>query len=122
MYRIKHIFSGPSIPSNLLLTKSSTPYDPHPGPSAKTAQLQQQVNDVVGIMEQNIISVKDRGEKIEDMKNKSDGLQQGAEQFKKGASALRRQMYWKNMKMRVFVGVGIAVLLCIIIIPIVTAK
>ncbi|KAF9002652.1 hypothetical protein BGZ52_009594, partial [Haplosporangium bisporale] len=50
---------------------SSTPYDPHSGPSAKTAQLQQQVNDVVGIMQQNIDSVRDRGEKLDSLQNKT---------------------------------------------------
>ncbi|KAF9956118.1 hypothetical protein BGZ72_003020 [Mortierella alpina] len=98
---------------------SSTPYDPHPGPSSKTAQLQQQVNDVVGIMQQNIDSVRDRGEKLDSLQHKTTDLEQGAVQFRKGASGVRRQMWWKNMKWRLIVGVGIIILLVIIIVPIV---
>ncbi|KAF9557837.1 hypothetical protein EC968_007411 [Mortierella alpina] len=97
----------------------STPYDPHPGPSSKTAQLQQQVNDVVGIMQQNIDSVRDRGEKLDSLQHKTTDLEQGAVQFRKGASGVRRQMWWKNMKWRLIVGVGIILLLVIIIVPIV---
>ncbi|KAF9378159.1 hypothetical protein CPB97_009739 [Podila verticillata] len=101
---------------------SSTPYDPHSGPSAKTAQLQQQVNDVVGIMQQNIDSVRDRGEKLDSLQNKTTDLEQGAVQFRKGASGVRRQMYWKNMKMRLLIALGVIILLVIIIVPIVKAK
>ncbi|KAG0197777.1 hypothetical protein BGX28_008715 [Mortierella sp. GBA30] len=100
---------------------SSTPYDPHPGPSSKTAQLQQQVNDVVGIMQQNIDSVRDRGEKLDSLQHKTTDLEQGAVQFRKGASGVRRQMWWKNMKWRLIVGVGIILLLVIIIVPIVNS-
>ncbi|KAF9925194.1 hypothetical protein FBU30_004974 [Linnemannia zychae] len=97
----------------------STPYDPHPGPSSKTAQLQQQVNDVVGIMQQNIDSVRDRGEKLDTLQHKTTDLEQGAVQFRKGASGVRRQMWWKNMKWRLIVAIGIILLLVIIIVPIV---
>lgn len=34
-----------------------------------------------------------RGEKLDSLQNKTEDLQQGALQFKKGASKVRRQMY-----------------------------
>ncbi|KAF9130979.1 hypothetical protein BGX30_013284 [Mortierella sp. GBA39] len=101
----------------------STPYDPpHSGPSNKTAQLQQQVNDVVGIMQQNIDSVKDRGEKLDTLHHKTADLEQGAVQFRKGASGVRRQMWLKNMKWRIAIILGVILLLVIIIVPIVKTK
>lgn len=42
-------------------------------------------------------------------------LEQGAVQFRKGASGVRRQMYWKNMKMRLLIALGVIILLVIII-------
>ena len=42
-------------------------------------------------------------------------LEQGAVQFRKGASGVRRQMWWKNMKWRLIVGGGILIILAIII-------
>ncbi|KAG0213720.1 hypothetical protein BGX28_003664 [Mortierella sp. GBA30] len=88
----------------------------------ESAQLQQQVNDVVGIMQQNIDSVRDRGENLDALQHKTSDLEQGAVQFRKGASGVRRQMYWKNMKMRFLIGLGVVILLIIIIVPIVKAK
>ncbi|GJJ76184.1 vesicle-associated membrane protein 4 [Entomortierella parvispora] len=103
---------------------STTPYDPHSGPasSSKTAQLQQQVDDVVGIMQQNIDSVRDRGEKLDSLQNKTTDLEMGAVQFRKGASGVRRQMWLKNMKWRIIIVVGVILLLVVIIVPIVKSN
>ncbi|KAI8352682.1 synaptobrevin [Mortierella sp. GBAus27b] len=98
----------------------STPYDPpQPGASSRTAQLQQQVQDVVGIMQQNIDSVRDRGEKLDNLQHKTNDLEQGAVQFRRGASGVRRQMWWKNMRWRLAIGLGVAIILIIIIVSLV---
>ncbi|KAF9368037.1 hypothetical protein BGX21_006874, partial [Mortierella sp. AD011] len=78
---------------------SGAPFDPpQSGPSHKTAQLQQQVNDVVGIMQQNATD-----------------LEQGAVQFRRGASGVRRQMWWKNMRWRLAIIVGVLIIIVIIV-------
>ncbi|KAF8984096.1 hypothetical protein BGZ46_008817, partial [Entomortierella lignicola] len=103
-------------------SSSRTPYDPpQSGPSSKTAQLQQQVNDVVGIMQQNIDSVRDRGEKLDTLQSKTTDLEQGAVQFRRGASGVRRQMYWKNMKWRMAIIVGVLIIIAIIVVVLVKA-
>ncbi|KAG0295992.1 hypothetical protein BGZ96_010413 [Linnemannia gamsii] len=101
----------------------STPYDPpQSGPSSKTAQLQQQVDDVVGVMQQNIDAVKGRGEKLDTLNHKTADLEQGAVQFRRGASGVRRQMWLKNMKWRIAIILGVILLLVIIIVPIVKSS
>ncbi|KAF8932338.1 hypothetical protein BGZ58_007117, partial [Dissophora ornata] len=101
----------------------ATPYDPpQTGPSSKTVQLQQQVNDVVGIMQQNIDSVRDRGENLDSLQHKTTDLEQGAVQFRRGASDIRRQMWWKNMKWRLIIILAVVIILIIIIVSIVKAK
>ena len=62
------------------------------GAPSKTAQVQNQVDEVIGIMHNNIEKVMARGEKLESLQNKTDDLQQGALQFKRGATKVRRQM------------------------------
>ncbi|KAJ1558968.1 hypothetical protein HK096_002064, partial [Nowakowskiella sp. JEL0078] len=52
----------------------------------RTAQVQAQVDEVIGIMSNNIEKVVQRGEKLESLQNKTDDLQQGALQFKRGAT------------------------------------
>ncbi|KAG0231307.1 hypothetical protein BGW42_000293 [Actinomortierella wolfii] len=101
-------------------------YDPHlprnnGGQASKVDALKSQVDDVIGIMQQNIDSVKDRGEKLDQLQHKTTDLEQGAIQFRKGASGVRRQMWWKNMKMRLLIGAGVAIILIIIIVSIVKA-
>ncbi|RKO96131.1 hypothetical protein CXG81DRAFT_10193 [Caulochytrium protostelioides] len=61
------------------------------GPN-KTAQVQEQVDEVIGIMHNNIEKAMARGERLETLQNKTDDLQQGALQFKRGAVKIRKQM------------------------------
>ncbi|KAI3629558.1 hypothetical protein MIR68_012380 [Amoeboaphelidium protococcarum] len=86
----------------------------------KTAQVQQEVDAVVGIMHDNIHKVMDRGEKLDSLQTKTDDLQQGALQFKRGASRVRQQMWWKNMKLNAIICIVVIIILLIIIVPIVT--
>ncbi|KZT53600.1 synaptobrevin, partial [Calocera cornea HHB12733] len=115
----------------------SEPYDPYvprgssssgappaaSGPAApgnsKTAAIQQQIDDTVGIMRENITKVAERGERIDVLRDKTDNLAMSAQGFRRGANRVRKNMWWKDMKMRILIGVGIAVLLVIIIVPIV---
>ncbi|TPX34105.1 hypothetical protein SeMB42_g07378 [Synchytrium endobioticum] len=89
--------------------------------SSKTAQVQNQVDEVVGIMQNNIEKVMQRGERLESLQNKTDDLQQGALQFKKGATKVRRQMWWKDLKLKIIIAAVVIVILIIIIVPIVNA-
>ncbi|CAD6944137.1 unnamed protein product [Tilletia controversa] len=64
--------------------------------NSRTAQIQSQIDDTIGVMRDNI-----------------------AQGFRRGANRVRKQMWWKDMKMRIIIGVGILILICIIVIPIV---
>ncbi|WWC85521.1 uncharacterized protein L201_000385 [Kwoniella dendrophila CBS 6074] len=87
----------------------------------KIAAIQQQVNDTVGIMHENIQRVAERGERLDALQDKTDTLAVSAQGFRRGANRVRKQMWWKDMKMRIIIGVGIAVLIIIIVVPIVKA-
>jgi vesicle-associated membrane protein 4 len=50
------------------------------------------VDEVIGVMQNNIEKVIKRGENLESLQNKTDDLQQGALQFKKGANKIKGQM------------------------------
>ena len=68
-------------------------------------------------MKKNLESVAQRGEHIDQLQDKSENLNQSAQGFRRGANRVRKQMWWKNVKMRIWILVGIIVLLLIIIIP-----
>ena len=68
-------------------------------------------------MKKNLESVAQRGEHIDQLQDKSENLNQSAQGFRRGANRVRKQMWWKNMKMRIWIIVGIIILLIIIIVP-----
>ena len=78
----------------------------------------QQIDDTVGVMRDNINKVSQRGERLDALQDKTDNLAISAQGFRRGANRVRKQMWWKDMKMRVCIIVGIILLLAVIIIPI----
>ncbi|ODQ56292.1 synaptobrevin [Saitoella complicata NRRL Y-17804] len=86
----------------------------------KTAAIQQQIDDTVGIMRENINKVAERGERLDSLQDKTDNLAQSAQGFRRGANRVRKQMWWKDMRMRICLIVGVIILLVVIIVPVVT--
>ena len=68
-------------------------------------------------MKKNLESVAQRGEHIDQLQDKSENLNQSAQGFRRGANRVRKQMWWKNVKMRIWIIVGIIILLLLIIVP-----
>ncbi|KAL7541575.1 hypothetical protein ACHAXR_011916 [Thalassiosira sp. AJA248-18] len=62
------------------------------------SQVQNQIEDVKGVMVENIEKVLERGEKIELLVDKTDRLNQQAFQFKSSSKKLRQAMWWNNVK------------------------
>ncbi|TQV92091.1 hypothetical protein V2A60_004392 [Cordyceps javanica] len=88
------------------------------GGNARTQALQAQIDDTVGVMRDNINKVSQRGERLDALQDKTDNLAASAQGFRRGANRVRKQMWWKDMKMRMCIIIGIIILLAIIIIPI----
>lgn len=68
-------------------------------------------------MRDNINKVSQRGERLDALQDKTDNLAQSAQGFRRGANRVRKQMWWKDMKMRVCIVIGVIVLLLVIILP-----
>lgn len=68
-------------------------------------------------MRENINKVSQRGERLDSLQDKTDNLAVSAQGFRRGANRVRKQMWWKDMKMRVCIIVGIIILLLVIIVP-----
>ncbi|KAL7753097.1 Vesicle membrane receptor protein (v-SNARE) [Sorochytrium milnesiophthora] len=84
--------------------------------NGRTQEINAQVNEVVGIMQQNINNVMERGERLDNLQTKTEELHVSAGHFRSGASKVRKQMWWKNMKLKLLVGaITIAILLAIIL-------
>ena len=79
--------------------------------------LQQEIGRAVGQMQQNLTKVSERGERLDSLQDKTDNLATSAQGFRRGANRVRKQMWWKDMKMRICIIVGIIILLIVIIVP-----
>lgn len=87
----------------------------NPGQVDKVVEVQRRVDDVKNVMVQNIEQVLARGEKIEDLVDKTDQLRFQAESFQKQSQSVRRSLAWQNMKMKLIVISLVLVVLLIII-------
>lgn len=83
--------------------------------SKKLQQTQATVDEVVGIMKVNVEKVLERDQKLSELENRADALQQGATQFEQQAGKLKRKYWWKNLKMMIIIGIICVVILIIII-------
>jgi vesicle-associated membrane protein 4 len=91
------------------------------GGNARTQALQAQIDDTVGVMRDNINKVSQRGERLDALQDKTDNLAVSAQGFRRGANRVRKQMWWKDMKMRMCLIAGVIILLVVIIVPAVIA-
>ncbi|KAI0674277.1 synaptobrevin-domain-containing protein [Trametes maxima] len=73
---------------------SSNPAGPGPAGNAKTAAIQAQIDDTVGIMRENITKVAERGERLDQLQDKTDNLAVSAQGFRRGANRVRKNMWY----------------------------
>ncbi|KAK0795168.1 Vesicle membrane receptor protein (v-SNARE) [Friedmanniomyces endolithicus] len=101
-------------------------YDPHPSQVAggsqgagisRTQAVHDEIDSAMKQIEKNIQLTSQRGERLDEIQDKTDALAGQASQFRRGANRVRKQMWWKDMKMRMCIIIGIIVLLIVIIVP-----
>lgn len=63
------------------------------------ANVQNEIDNVRGIMTENIERVLERGERIDLLVDKTDRLGGSAHEFRVRSKGLRRRMWWKNVKL-----------------------
>lgn len=77
--------------------------------------VQSEIDNVRGIMSQNIESLLERGERIDLLVDKTDRLGGSAHDFRVRSRGLRRQMWWKNVKLMALLIVVVIFLLYLFI-------
>ncbi|KAL8993589.1 MAG: hypothetical protein Q9188_007289 [Gyalolechia gomerana] len=109
------------------MANNEQPYDPYipsgrgtPGPNAqhegndRTAALQAQIDDTVNVMRQNIQRTEERGGRIDQIEESTNKLQFRAQEFKRGSNKLRKRLHWKNVRMTIYIVLGLIVIAIII--------
>ncbi|XP_067941717.1 vesicle-associated membrane protein 7-like [Watersipora subatra] len=97
--------------SNVLAMKMSQFSKPD---TDNIARLRAQVDDVKGVMTENIEKVMERGEKLDDLIDKTTDLEVSANTFRRTTRAVARKYWWQNMKMKIIIAVVIIVILVVI--------
>ena len=80
----------------------------------RMAQQQAQVDEVVGIMKNNLESVLERDSKLNELDERADALQDGASQFEKQAGKLKNKFWLQNLKSMIAMGVVVLILLLLV--------
>jgi len=83
----------------------------------RTDNLTREIQGAVDTMRNNITKISERGERLDHLQDKTDHLSEQASGFRRGANRVRKQMWWKDMKMRMCIIIGIILLLVVIIVP-----
>lgn len=69
-------------------------------------------------MRDNINKVAERGNRLDSIENKTDSLAISAQGFRQGANRVRKDMWWKDMKMRLCLIIAVIILIVVIVVPI----
>ncbi|KAI8322530.1 synaptobrevin, partial [Martensiomyces pterosporus] len=85
------------------------------GGNTKGREVQRQVDEVVGIMQENINKVMEREERLDTLQNKTEQLNEGARQFRRGATDVRKKMWWRDMKLKIIIAVIVIILIIVIV-------
>ncbi|CAK0754213.1 hypothetical protein CVIRNUC_002280 [Coccomyxa viridis] len=86
----------------------------HPEELSRVAGLQKKVDEVKNVMVDNIEQVLARGERIENLVDKTDNLRTQADRFHRTGVALRRKMWWQHKKMWLIIIIIILILVLVI--------
>ncbi|XP_038205278.1 vesicle-associated membrane protein 4 isoform X1 [Arvicola amphibius] len=75
------------------------PSGPRFGPrNDKIKHVQNQVDEVIDVMQENITKVIERGERLDELQDKSESLSDNATAFSNRSKQLRRHMWWHGCK------------------------
>ncbi|KAK7498717.1 hypothetical protein BaRGS_00010094 [Batillaria attramentaria] len=78
-------------------------------------KVQEEVDELKGIMVRNIDQIADRGERLELLVDKTEDLNAHSVTFKKTSRSLARSLWWKNIKITIIIVVVVIVVLYFII-------
>lgn len=85
------------------------------GQNSAIANVQAEIDNVRGIMTENIERVLERGERIDLLVDKTDRLGGSATDFRVRSRGLRRRMWWKNVKLMVLLVVVVIFLVYLLV-------
>lgn len=87
----------------------------------KLAGVMDQVDQVKGVMQDNVEQMLQNHEKLQDLEDKADNMRSEAQRFKKGATDLKKQQWWKNMKLMGILGCLTVTVVAVVVVILIKA-
>jgi len=84
------------------------------GGQEKINAVKKQIEDTRLVMAGNIDKVLERGERLDDVMDKSEAMKDTANTFRQKGKELRRKMWWQNMKMKLIIAAVVLVLILLL--------
>ena len=79
-------------------------------------RVHEDLREATDMMRENLAQVVDRGEHLELLVDKSDGISNQARQFQKQSTGLRKAMWWKNVRSMLTLAGSLIVLLMLVLV------
>ena len=79
-------------------------------------RVHEDLREATDMMRENLAQVVDRGEHLELLVDKSDGISNQARQFQKQSTGLRKAMWWKNVRSMLTLAGSLVVLLMLVLV------
>ncbi|ESO95347.1 hypothetical protein LOTGIDRAFT_232043 [Lottia gigantea] len=85
----------------------------------KIGHLETEVSEVTSLLRDNVEKVVERGDKINDLQDRTDDLSSSSIGFRKASTKLKRKACWQNCKMTCILILVIAAIIAVIVIVVV---
>ncbi|KAG8457949.1 hypothetical protein KFE25_012015 [Diacronema lutheri] len=86
----------------------------YPRSDDRVGAVQAEVEQVSGIMKQNVQALVSQGEALHELSDKTDDLLSEARNFKKSSTDMKNALWWKDMQMKLIIGGVVFIVLLII--------
>ncbi|XP_060071677.1 vesicle-associated membrane protein 3-like [Ylistrum balloti] len=116
LFELSDVHSA-STPNIKHLTEESVPLRPSHR-SKSLDELREEAQEITDIMMENVVKIRDREGKLDDLCEKAESLNASTEMFQRTSVLIRRKQWWKNKKMTlllIVVGACFLVLFTVII-------
>jgi len=91
------------------------------GPKMSTSGLREQLDDVADIARDNVKKMAERGERLDNLEERSVRMDEASANFRAGAYVIKRKAWWQNAKYKA-VGVSALVIVLFLIIIIIISR
>ncbi|KAJ1807158.1 Vesicle membrane receptor protein (v-SNARE), partial [Coemansia sp. RSA 2598] len=99
------------------LRNPGNPVSPNEGPTkdSKARIVQKQVDEAVGIMQENINKVVEREQSLGNLNTKASELQASSSGFRRSAKDVHRKMWWQNKRLSIIIAIIVIIIIVVIV-------